>query len=59
MNFLFMGKFDNKFVNIISKPGMLMQGLTTKEPTYDQVLVAIRAVEEVFDWRSFLTKNFK
>ena len=56
---LFMGKFDNKFVNIISKPGMLMQGLTTKEPTYDQVLVAIRAVEEVFDWRSFLTKNFK
>ena len=53
-----MGKFDNKFVDIISKPGMWMQGLTTKEPTEKQVEVAIRAVNEVFDWKKFIKDNF-
>ena len=55
----FMGKFDNKFVDIISRPGMWMQGLTTLEPDRDQVEVAIKAVEEVFDWRKFKKDNFK
>ena len=55
---LFMGKFDNKFVDIISKPGIWMQGLTTKEPTEKQVEVAIRAVNEVFDWKKFIKDNF-
>ena len=54
----FMGKFDNKFVDIISRPGMWMQGLTTLEPDRDQVEVAIKAVEEVFDWRKFKEENF-
>ena len=54
----FMGKFDNKFVDIISRPGMWMQGLTTLEPDRDQVEVAIKAVEEVFDWKKFKEENF-
>ena len=52
------GKFDNKFVDLISRPGMWMQGLTTKEPDAKEVEVAIRAVEEVFDWREFKKQHF-
>ena len=54
----FTGRSDSKFVYIISRPGMWMQALTTKEPTADMAEVAIRAVEEVFDWRKFLSENF-
>ncbi len=52
------GKYDNFLVNILSKPGLMMQGLTTKEPTEDMVEVAIVAVEEVLDWRKYLRENF-
>jgi len=48
------GRNDNAFVNIVSKPGMLLQKLTTKEPTRDMVEVAIKAVNAVFDWQAFL-----
>lgn len=53
------GKFDNKFVDFISRPGMWMQGLTTLEPDAKEVEVAIKAVEEVFDWRKFQSENFR
>ena len=53
------GQFDNKFMDIISRPGMWMQGLTTKEPDEKEVEVAIRAVEEVFDWREFKKQHFE
>ena len=53
-----MGKFDNKLVDIISKPGMWMQGLTTLEPDEKEVEVAIKAVEAVFDWRKFKEEHF-
>ena len=53
------GQFDNKFMDIISRPGMWMQGLTTKEPNEKEVEVAIRAVEEVFDWREFKKQHFE
>lgn len=52
------GRSESKIVNILSRPGMWMQGLTTKEPTEDMVEVAITATEAVFDWRSFLAENF-
>ena len=52
------GKYDNFLVNILSKPGLMMQGLTTKEPTEDMVEVAIVAVEEVFDWKKYLRESF-
>lgn len=54
----FAGTHDSKFVDLIAKPGLLMQGLTTKEPTPDMVEVAIKAVEEVFDWKAYLKENF-
>lgn len=52
------GRSDNKIVNILSKPGFWMQGLTTREPTDDMIEVAINSVELVFDWRKFLKENF-
>lgn len=51
------GKTDNPIINIISKPGLLMQGLTTKEPDDAMIEVAIKSVEAVFDWRSFLANE--
>lgn len=51
----FTGKHDNFFTYLLSRPGMWMQGLTTKEPTDDMIEVAIRAVTEVFDWEGFLS----
>ena len=53
------GQFDNKLMDIISRPGMWMQGLTTKEPDEKEVEVAIKAVEEVFDWREFKKQHFE
>ena len=54
----FAGTHDSKFVDLLSRPGLLMQGLTTKEPTEDMIEVAIRAVEQVFDWKAYLRENF-
>lgn len=48
------GKSENKIVNIISRPGMWMQALTTKEPDDSMIEVAIESVGAVFDWRAFL-----
>lgn len=36
-----MGKYDNGLVNLISRPGMWLQGLTTREPDDSQLEVAI------------------
>ena len=52
------GRTDSKFACIMSKPGLAMQKLTTKEPTPDMAEVAIKAVEAVFDWRTYLKENF-
>lgn len=48
------GKNDSRIVRIISAPGMALQKLTTKEPDDSMIEVAIRAVEAVFDWKSYL-----
>jgi hypothetical protein len=54
------GKNDeNKFLDIVSRPGLWMQKLTTKEPDRRMVEVAICAVEAVFDWREFVTEYNK
>lgn len=52
------GRSDSKIADFFSKPGMAMQKLTTKEPTEDMVEVAIKAVEAVFDWKSYLKEEF-
>lgn len=52
------GRSDSKLVNLLSRPGMWMQELTTKEPDDSMIEVGIASVEAVFDWRAFLDKNF-
>ena len=52
------GKSDNPVVNLLSRPGMWMQNLTTSEPEKDMIEVAIAAVESVFDWRTYEAENF-
>ena len=52
------GSSDSKLVDLLSRPGLWLQGLTTKEPTPDMVEVAIQAVEAVFDWKKYLADNF-
>lgn len=51
------GSSDNAVINALSKPGMWMQKITTKEPTDDMIEVAIKAVEAVFDWKEYLKEN--
>ena len=48
------GRSESKLANALSKPGMVLQHLTTSEPDESMVEVAIKAVEAVFDWREFL-----
>lgn len=50
----FAGNSDNKVVNILSRPGFWMQGLTTREPEDDMIEVAIASVDAVFDWRGYI-----
>lgn len=51
------GRSDSKLVAILSKPGLVVQGLTTREPDDDMIEVAIKSVEAVFDWRKYLQDN--
>lgn len=52
------GRYDNKIMNLISVPGMWMQGLTTLEPDDGMIEVAIASVEAIFDWRKYLEETF-
>ena len=51
------GMSDNKFVNFLSKPGLLLQRLTTKEPDESMIEVGIKSVEAVFDWEQYLLEE--
>ena len=53
------GSSSHPLVEFLSKPGLAMQTLTTKEPEDDMIEVAIKAVEEVFDWKTYLKGNLK
>lgn len=48
------GRSENKVVEVLSKPGLWLQGLTTKEPDENMIEVAIASVEAVFDWKDFI-----
>ena len=52
------GRSENPLVNLISKPGLAIQKLTTKEPDDSMIEVAIEAVEAVFDWKTYQLENF-
>lgn len=54
----FTGKHDNGFINFISKPGLLLQRITTREPDERMIEVGIASVEAVFDWKKYLAENF-
>lgn len=49
----FAGNSDSKIVEILSKPGMWLQMLTTREPDSQMIEVAIASVEAVFDWKEY------
>lgn len=52
------GSSDNVCITLLSKPGLALQRLTTREPEPEMAEVAIAAVEAVFDWKSYLSENF-
>lgn len=52
------GSSSNPIVCILSKPGLMLQRLTTKEPDDEMIEVGIASVESVFDWRAYLRENF-
>lgn len=51
------GRSENKIVELLSKPGLWLQNLTTREPDDDMIEVAIASVEAVFDWKAFMEKD--
>ena len=51
------GNSDSPVVALLSKPGMWLQGLTTREPDDSMIEVAIASVEAVFDWRAYQQKE--
>lgn len=48
------GRYDNKFIDALSAPGLLVQRLTTIEPEDEMIEVGIQSVESVFDWKEFV-----
>ncbi len=48
------GRSNSKIIGFLSKPGMAMQKITTKEPDDDMIEVAIASVEAVFDWKPYV-----
>ena len=54
----FAGSSDNPVIALLSKPGLWLQGLTTREPDPEMIEAAIASVEAVFDWRAYLTSDF-
>lgn len=52
------GIYDNAFVTLLSRPGLALQGLTTREPDDSMIEVGIASVEAVFNWKKYLNENF-
>lgn len=50
------GGSDNVLVNLLSKPGLWLQNLTTREPDEGMIEVGIASVEAVFDWRAYVAE---
>lgn len=47
------GRSHSCLVNIVSKPGLMLQKLTTREPDQEMLEVAIASIEAIYDWREF------
>ncbi len=48
------GRTENPVINFLSRPGLMVQKITTAEPDDDMIEVAMASVEAVFDWKAFL-----
>ena len=48
------GHSDHMLVNLFSKPGLLLQRITTREPDDSMIEVGIASVEAVFDWKAYV-----
>ena len=48
------GRSDHMLVNLVSKPGLLLQRITTREPDDSMIEVGIASVEAVFDWKAYV-----
>ena len=48
------GRSDHRLVNLFSKPGLLLQRITTREPDDSMIEVGIASVEAVFDWKAYV-----
>ena len=53
------GNSDNPVINLFSRPGLAIQKLTTKEPDDSMIEVGIKALEAVFDWKTWQEENLK
>lgn len=47
------GRSENCVTNTLSKPGLWMQKLTTREPDAAMLAVAIASIEAIYDWKAF------
>lgn len=48
------GRSEGKLIGVLSKPGMMLQRLTTREPDEEMIEVGIASVEAVFDWKNYV-----
>lgn len=53
------GRSNNKVIDVLSRPGMWLQALTTREPEESMIEVAMASVEAVFDWQTFIEEDTK
>ena len=50
------GRSEGKIIGLLSRPGMMLQKLTTREPDDGMIEVGIASVESVFDWKDYVKK---
>ena len=48
------GRSDHMLVNLFSKPGLLLQRITTREPDDSMIEVGIASVEAVSEWKAYV-----
>ncbi len=51
------GSTESKLAEVMSRPGLWLQGFTTKEPEDDMIEVGIASVNAVFDWKAWQAKE--
>ncbi len=47
------GNSDSRLISLLGRPGLWLQGLTTREPDDSMIEIAILSVELVFDWNKY------